>query len=169
MCYQHLVDDPHKKLTFENAKVQSTTHPGVAAGREKKGEIWGKKKTTSKKQTCGRWRRREKYGACCFIPACNANRPIRTVARRNEKIEIDSARAHGQMSPCADDRFTCVGCGTFYFVQFFKKLNIEKIIRKKKNQKWAILILYTFSLSDLRDFSYFYFKIHSPSASTFPH
>jgi hypothetical protein len=33
------VDDPHKKLTFENAKVQSTTHPGVAAERRKKGEI----------------------------------------------------------------------------------------------------------------------------------
>ncbi len=86
-----MVDDPHKKLTFENAKVQSTTHRGLQQRGEKRGKFEVKRKQL-KKKTCGRWRRREKYGACCFIPACNANRPIRTVARRNEKI--DRARAH---------------------------------------------------------------------------
>jgi hypothetical protein len=41
------VDDPHKKLTFENAKVQSTTHRGLQRG-EKRGKFEVKRKQLQK-------------------------------------------------------------------------------------------------------------------------
>jgi hypothetical protein len=46
------VDDPHKKLTFENAKVQSTTHRGLQRG-EKRGKFEVKRKQLKKKHVEG--------------------------------------------------------------------------------------------------------------------